>query len=49
VHVFHVVKRLWRFTNVRYRGMAKNTTCELTTFALANLYVLRQKPALQGT
>ena len=24
-HVFHVLKRLWGFTKVRYRGLAKNT------------------------
>src|SRR2546430_10782450 len=24
-HAFHVVKRLWHFTKVRYRGLAKNT------------------------
>ena len=24
-HAFHVVKRLWGFTKVRYRGLAKNT------------------------
>ena len=48
-HVFHVVKRLWGFTKVRYRGLAKNTTRVLTTFALANLYMLRHKLAVQGT
>jgi transposase, IS5 family len=48
-HVFHVVKRLWGFTKVRYRGLAKNTTRVLTTFALANLYLLRHKLPLQGT
>lgn len=25
-HVFGVVKRLWGFDNVRYRGLAKNAT-----------------------
>ena len=48
-HVFHVVKRLWGFTKVRYRGLAKNTTRVLTTFALANLYMLRHKLTPQGT
>lgn len=42
-HVFHVVKRLWGFTKVRYRGLAKNTTRAWTVFALANLYLLRKK------
>jgi IS5 family transposase len=40
-HVFHVVKRLWGFTKVRYRGLAKNTARLFTAFALANLYLLR--------
>jgi transposase, IS5 family len=42
-HVFHVVKRLWGFTKVRYRGLAKNTARLYTTFALANLYLLRRR------
>ncbi len=49
-HVFHVVKRLWGFSKVRYRGLAKNTARLFTAFALANLYLLRRRllPA-QGT
>jgi IS5 family transposase len=42
-HAFHVVKRLWGFTKVRYRGLAKNTAGHHTSFALANLYVLRRR------
>lgn len=42
-HAFHVVKRLWGFTKVRYRGLYKNTVRALTSFALANLYLLRKK------
>lgn len=42
-HAFHVVKRLWGFTKVRYRGLYKNTARALTSFALANLYLLRKK------
>ena len=42
-HAFHVVKRLWGFTKVRYRGLAKNTARLFTAFALANLYMLRRK------
>jgi IS5 family transposase len=34
---FHVVKNLWGFTKVRYRGLAKNTARLYTMFALANL------------
>ena len=42
-HAFHVVKRLWGFTKVRYRGLAKNTARLFTAFALANLYLLRRR------
>ncbi len=42
-HVFHVVKRLWGFSKVRYRGLAKNTVRLYTAFALANLYLLRRR------
>lgn len=48
-HVFHVVKRLWGFAKVRYRGLAKNTARVFTTFALANLYLVRHKLSPQGT
>lgn len=49
-HAFHVVKRLWGFVKVRYRGLAKNTTRVLTAFALANLYLLRYRlGAKRGT
>lgn len=42
-HAFHVVKRLWGFTKVRYRGLAKNTARLFTAFALANLYLVRRQ------
>jgi IS5 family transposase len=42
-HAFHVVKRLWGFTKVRYRGLAKNTARLFAAFALANLYLLRRR------
>jgi len=42
-HAFHVVKRLWGFSKVRYRGLAKNTARLFTAFALANLYLLRRR------
>jgi len=47
-HVFHVVKRLWGFSKVRYRGLAKNTARLYTAFALANLYLLRRRLLPQG-
>ena len=42
-HAFHVVKTLWGFTKVRYRGLAKNTVRAFTAFALANLYLVRYR------
>jgi IS5 family transposase len=38
-HVFAVVKRLWGFTKVRYRGLQKNATRAFTALALANIYL----------
>lgn len=35
---FHVIKRLWGFTKVRYRGLARNAAQAFTLFGLANLY-----------
>ena len=40
-HVFCVVKRLWGFAKVRYRGLAKNATRAFTALALANIYLGR--------
>lgn len=49
-HAFHVVKTLWGFTKVRYRGLAKNTARIFTLFALSNLYMVRyQLGARQAT
>ena len=42
-HGFLVVKRLWDFAKVRYRGLAKNTARAFAAFALANLYLLRYR------
>ena len=41
-HAFRIVKQLWGFTKVRYRGIAKNATRALASFALANLYLMRR-------
>jgi IS5 family transposase len=40
-HVFAVVKRLWGFSKVRYRGLHKNATRAFTALALANIYMTR--------
>ena len=40
-HAFRVIKQLWGFAKVRYRGLAKNLARAQTMFALANLYQVR--------
>ncbi len=47
-HPFHVIKRLWGFVKVRYRGLAKNTARVFTLLALANLYRVRHRLAPHG-
>lgn len=42
-NVFAVVKRLWGFTKVRYRGLAKNATRSFVALGLANIYLARQR------
>ncbi len=42
-HVFAVVKRLWGFGKVRYRGLQKNATRAFTALALANIYLCRER------
>ncbi len=48
-HPFHIMKRVFGFTHVRYRGLAKNTPRVQVTCALVNLFLVRKqllKPAL---
>ncbi len=40
-HVFGVVKRLWGFDKVRYRGLAKNATRSFVALGLANIFLAR--------
>jgi len=42
-HVFAVVKRLWGFTKVRYRGLDKNATRAFVALGLANIYMARAR------
>lgn len=42
-HPFRVVKQLWGFAKVRYRGLMKNLARAQTMFALANLYQVRRQ------
>jgi len=41
-HAFLVVKHLWRYTKVRYKGLYKNAAQVFSLFALANLYLARR-------
>lgn len=41
-HVFAVIKKLWGFNKVRYRGLAKNATRAFVVTGLANIYLARQ-------
>lgn len=42
-HVFGVMKRVFGFTKVRYRGLAKNAHALFVLSALTNLYLARRK------
>lgn len=42
-HAFLVIKRVFGFAKVRYRGLAKNGHRWIVTCALANLYVVRHR------
>jgi len=42
-HVFLVLKRIFGWAKVRYRGLAKNTHWLFISCGLANLYVVRQR------
>ena len=47
-HVFRIVKRIFGFDKVRYRGLTKNHHRLCTNFALANLYLHRKRLAVLG-
>jgi transposase, IS5 family len=48
-HAFGIIKRLFGFSKVRYRGMMKNANRFFVTCALANLFMVRGKlMRLQG-
>lgn len=42
-HPLHVIKRIFGFTRVRYRGLMKNTHRLHITCALANLFMVRKR------
>lgn len=41
-HAFLVVKHLWNYRKVRYKGLAKNGAQVFSLFSLANLYLVRK-------
>ena len=41
-HVFGVIKHVWGYRKVRYRGLKKNAGQLYTLLALANLYRVRK-------
>jgi IS5 family transposase len=41
-HAFHVMKRIFGFTMVRYRGLDKNANRSFATCALVNIYFKRR-------
>jgi IS5 family transposase len=41
-HAFRVVKHLWGYRKVRYKGLFKNAAQVFSLFALANLYLVRK-------
>lgn len=45
---FRILKRVFHYTKVRYRGIQKNHEWLLTAFALVNLYQHRKRLALLG-
>lgn len=42
-HPFRIVKCVFDYTKVRFRGLAKNTAHVITLFALSNLYMARKR------
>ena len=44
-HVFGVIKNLWGYRKVRYKGLEKNRAQVLSLLALANFYRYRHKLA----
>lgn len=42
-HIFLIAKRIFGFSKVRYKGLAKNTNFAFVLFALSNLYMVRRE------
>jgi transposase, IS5 family len=48
-HAFLVVKHLWQYRKVRYKGLYKNAVQVFSLFALANLYLVRRELRMKAT
>lgn len=42
-HAFRIVKHLWRYQKVRYKGLLKNAAQVFSLFTLANIYLVRHE------
>jgi len=42
-HAFRIVKHLWHYQKVKYKGLYKNAVQVFSLFALANLYLVRHE------
>jgi len=42
-HAFRIVKHLWGYTKVKYKGLYKNTVQVFSLFTLANIYLVRSE------
>ena len=47
-HAFLVVKHLWHYQKVRYKGLYKNAVQVFSLFTLANLYLVRHELGMMG-
>ena len=48
-HAFLVVKHLWRYRKVKYKGLHKNMVQVFSLFTLANLYLVRRELRMMAT
>jgi IS5 family transposase len=40
-YVFHVIKNIFGYRKLRYKGLAKNSTKNIMSVTMANLYMLQ--------
>lgn len=47
-HPFHIIKNLFKYKKVSYKGIAKNAARHVMLFALANLVIVKKSLLIQG-